>query len=170
MQLQFIIMLAEAFVILFELRALMQSSNIDYYHHVTQAVVKLTEPVIKFLPFRNYNIKGFYLCGIAVAFVIALAFSAVFFTYFGHMFAPGLILTFALCMTLKSFGYLILFLPSTRQWSYMCGLLTYPIVRPVQKIIPPIGMIDISLMIVMLAIFALNSLFLRIFGAVWMAL
>ena len=180
MQLQFIIMLAEAFVILFELRALMQSSNIDYYHPVTQAVVKLTEPVIKFLPFRNYNIKGFYLCGIAVAFVIALAFSAVFFTYFGHMFAPCLILTFALCMTLKSFGYLILFLllaqaltswlPSTRQWSYMCGLLTYPIVRPVQKIIPPIGMIDISLMIVMLAIFALNSLFLRIFGAVWMAL
>ena len=43
MQLQFIIMLAEAFVILFELRALMQSSNIDYYHPVTQAVVKLTE-------------------------------------------------------------------------------------------------------------------------------
>jgi YggT family protein len=49
----------------------------------------------------------------------------------------------------------------------MFGQLTYPIVAPVQKIIPPIGMIDISLMIVMIAIFALNRLAYSIFGLYW---
>ena len=70
MQINFYIMLAEAVIILFELRSLMQSSGIDYYHPATQTVVKLTEPVMKLLPFRNKNIKGFYYAGFIVAFAI----------------------------------------------------------------------------------------------------
>ena len=45
--LYFVFMVIEAVVILFELRALMQSSSVDYYHKVTQAVVRLTEPLIR---------------------------------------------------------------------------------------------------------------------------
>ena len=177
MQLNFYIMLAEAVIILFELRSLMQSSGIDYYHPATQTVVKLTEPVMKLLPFRNKSIKGFYYAGILVAFVLAVMFWFAFFViYAGKPDIPAVILL-AVLMTVKSFGYLILFLllaqalcswlPATRGYSFMFGQLTYPIVAPVQKIIPPIGMIDISLMIVMIAIFALNRLAYSIFGLYW---
>ena len=37
MAVPYLIMLAEALVILFELRALMQTSSIDFYHPATQA-------------------------------------------------------------------------------------------------------------------------------------
>ena len=83
-----------------------------------------------------------------------------------------LVLLFTTIITVKTFGYLIIilllaqaltsWLPSTRQWSIFFSQITYPIVAPVQKIIPPIGMIDISLMIVMLGLFALDSLFARL--------
>ena len=74
----------------------------------------------------------------------------------------------ALLMLLKTTGYLIIFLllaqaltswlPATRGWSFLFAQINAPIVAPVQRIIPPIGMIDISLMIVLIAIYALNSL------------
>lgn len=64
MAIHYLIMFATAVVMLFELRALMQSSSIDYYHPFTQAVVKLTEPLLGRLPFRNIHFKGFYYCGL----------------------------------------------------------------------------------------------------------
>ena len=64
--LYFVFMVIEAVVILFELRALMQSSSVDYYHKVTQAVVRLTEPLIRVIPFRNKSIGGFYFTGVNI--------------------------------------------------------------------------------------------------------
>ena len=87
------------------------------------------------------------------------------------------IILIAVLMTVKAFGYLVLclllvqaltsWLPATRGLSFTLGQLTYPLVSPVQKIIPPIGMIDISLMIIMIAIFALNRLGYSWFGMLW---
>ena len=173
-------MLAEAVIILFQLRSLMQSSGIDYYHPATQLVVKLTEPVMKLLPFRNKNIKGFYYAGFIVAFVLAAMFWFGFLQILGNSLNITAVILFSVLITIKSFGYLLLFLllaqalcswlPATRTYSFMFGQLTYPIVAPVQKIIPPIGMIDISLMIVMIAIFALNRLAYSLFGLYWAVL
>ncbi|WP_406021935.1 YggT family protein [Succinivibrio sp.] len=180
--LYFVFMVIEAVVILFELRALMQSSSVDYYHKVTQAVVRLTEPLIRVIPFRNKSIGGFYFTGVLVAFVIALFGCAlVVFTFLPNIPASqGLWVTLYLgtICTIKSFGYMVLFLllaqaltswlPSTREWSYYFSQITNPLVSPIQKIIPPIGMIDISLMILMLVIFGLDRIFLMIFGQYWM--
>ncbi len=178
MPINFYIMLGEALVILFELRALMQSSSIDYYNNITQAVIKLTEPLIKYLPFRSKQVFGFYYAGFVVATVISLAFWAIIMSIYAAGFIDILSLVIiSLLMVVKSFGYLVLclllaqaltsWLPSTRNLSYTLSVLTHPIVAPVQKIIPPIGMIDISLMIVMLVIFALNRLAYSIFGMNW---
>lgn len=180
--LYFVLMVIEAAVILFELRALMQSSSVDYYHKVTQAVVRLTEPLIRVIPFRNKSIGGFYFTGVLVAFVIALISCAlVVFTYLKNIpLSEGLwvALYFASMCTIKCFGYMVLFLllaqaltswlPSTREWSFYFSQITSPLVSPIQKIIPPIGMIDISLMILMLVIFGLDRIFLMIFGQYWM--
>ncbi|MGN0893452.1 MAG: YggT family protein [Succinivibrio sp.] len=172
---QFLIMFATAVVVLFELRALMQSSHIDYYNPFAQAVVKLTEPVIRLLPYRNSNIKGFYYCGFTVAFAFAFLFFLLLKLYLGMLAIDVLILS--IVMTVKGFGYMLFFLliaqaltswlPSTRQLSFTLSQITYPIVSPIQRIIPPIGMIDISLMILMLALFALDSFFAKIFKIYW---
>ncbi|MGN1281091.1 MAG: YggT family protein [Succinivibrio sp.] len=154
----------------------MQSSNIDYYHPFTQAVVKLTEPVIRLIPYRNANIKGFYYCGFTLAFAFALLFALALKFFIG--IPAVLVLVLSLVMTIKGFGYLLFFLfigqaltswlPSTRMLSITLSQITYPIVAPVQRIIPPIGMIDISLMILMLALFALDRLFAKVFGVLWL--
>lgn len=170
-----IIMLIQAVIMLFQLRALMQSSSVDYYNKVTQVVIKLTQPIIGILPIRSKQIKGFYYCGFVVSFVIALIASGLLHFIFK---APiPLALLISVILTVKTFGYLILilllaqaltsWLPSTRGWSLYFSQITHPIVSPVQRIIPPIGMVDISLMIVMLAIFAINSLCYKVFGIWW---
>ena len=73
MAIHYLIMFATAVVMLFELRALMQSSSIDYYHPFTQAVVKLTEPLLGRLPIRNIHFKGFYYCGFIVSFLYCIS-------------------------------------------------------------------------------------------------
>lgn len=175
MAINFLIMFITAVVMLFELRSLMQSSSIDYYHPFTQAVVKLTEPLLGRLPIRNLHIKGFYYCGFIVAFVISVIFFTVlvFFSYLNILF----IAMCSVIVTVKGFGYLLIFLllaqaltswlPNTRYLSMTFAQITYPIVGPVQKLIPPIGMIDLSLMVVMIALFALNSMLGMIFGSLW---
>lgn len=173
-----VILVIQAVIMLFELRSLVQSSSVSYYHPVAQAVAKLTDPILKFMPFRQKHIRGFFYAGLLIALFISLLFWLVFalFLRSGDLLATVPLL--GVLMTIKTFGYMLIilllvqaltsWLPSTRGISQLCYELTYPIVSPVQKIIPPIGMIDISLMIVLLVIYALNFLFYKIFGYIWM--
>ena len=112
-------------------------------------------------------------------FIVSFVIAVVFFTVLVSLssFDILLIALFSIILTVKSFGYLLIFLllaqaltswlPNTRYLSMTFAQITYPIVSPVQKLIPPIGMIDLSLMIVMIALFALNSMFGKIFGILW---
>jgi len=178
MRLDLIIMVAEAIVMLFQLRALMQTSSVDYYHRLTQVVVSLTEPVIKLLPFRNNNIKGFYYCGMLISLILSFIFWAVLLFTTDSSLNLTLLLLLPVLMTVKCFGYLLIglmivqaltsWLPSTRSLSYLLGQITYPVVSTVQRIIPPIGMIDISLMVVLLGLYLLNGLAYSIFGTLWL--
>ena len=173
-----IVLAGQALIMLFELRSLLQSSGVSYYHPLSQTVAKLTDPVIRFMPFRQKNVHGFFYAGMIVALIISLLFWFGFALWFGSSELIGYVPVLGILMTVKTFGYLLIFLllvqaltswlPSTRGISMLCGQLTYPIVSPIQKIIPPIGMIDISLMVVLLVLYALNALFLRLFGAMWL--
>lgn len=169
------LMVLQAVMMLFMLRALMQTANTNYYHPFTQSVIKLTSPVLKFMPFNNLQFRGFYYAGFLVAAIFALAFWLVIMSFFNLPFAQALIFT-VIC-EIKTFGYLVLallfvqaltsWLPSTRQISFFLASLTDIFVRPVQRIVPPVGMIDLSLMVVILAIYALNIVFAHIFGLMW---
>lgn len=172
---QGLIIFAEALVMLFELRFLLQASGADYYSPITQAVLKLTAPVM-----RPGFISRMYIGRLPVgALVIALVLSLAFWQGLGwYIHLPVLwSLKVGALMFVKTAGYLILilllvqaltsWLPSTRHISFLMAQLTSPVVAPVQRIIPPIGMIDISLMIVMIAIFAINRLCYSLFGMAW---
>lgn len=162
-----------AVVMLFQLRTLLQSSGADYYHPFSQAVTKLTNPLVNVPVWRNVRAGHFWLAGFIVALVVALVAWLViglfmlqipiFFSLLGGVF-----------LFTKSLGYLIIclllaqalcsWLPATREWSFLFAQTTAPITAPVQRLIPPIGMIDISLMVVLIAIYALNSLIYKLFS------
>lgn len=163
-----------AVVMLFQLRTLLQSSGADYYHPFSQAVTKLTNPLVN-LPFwRNIRVGHFYIAGFLAALAISLivwlllGLTAMRMPIFYSLLAGVFLFT-------KALGYLVIclllaqalcsWLPATREWSFLFAQTTAPITAPVQRIIPPIGMIDISLMVVLIAIYALNSLIYKIFAA-----
>lgn len=172
------IIVAEALVMLFELRFLLQSSSADYYHPFTQAVLKLTNPLVRIPPLPNLHVGRYYVAGLVVAWIIAIAFWQIISLTMGLATQDAIIL--GALMPLKVFGYLIFFLlivqaltswlPSTRSISILMYQITYPIVAPVQKVIPPIGMIDISLMIIIFVLYAVNGLCYKVFGVYWYAL
>ncbi|MGN0908396.1 MAG: YggT family protein, partial [Succinivibrio sp.] len=182
-EMSLVLLLGEAVVILFELRSLMQSSPADYYHPFVQLVARITQPVIGITPFRQSHIGWFFYAGALVALIFALVFWAaalIVLNAGGGITGSTLALipVLAVIMWVKCLGYLFLalllveaitsWLPSTRGVSYLCAQITSPLVAPVQKIIPPIGMIDISLMLIMIALFALNGLMARILGPIWL--
>lgn len=170
-----LIIVAEAFVMLFELRFLLQSSSADYYHPFTQAILKLTNPVINIPFIRGMHLRSYYIGGLAVAFVISLVFWVLLGSYI--RIPIDLSLLVGILMPFKVFGYLLFmlliiqaltsWLPSTRNVSYLMYQITAPITAPIQKIIPPIGMIDISLMLVIIALYAINSLCYKLFNILW---
>lgn len=171
-----ILLLVEAITMLFLLRFLLQSSGADYYHPLTQSVLKLTNPVCNIDFIRRLHIKSFFIGGACVAFVIDLVFWLGF--YFVTQLLPlKIVLLMSVLTCIKCFGYLMLmilivqalcsWLPSTRSISYLLYQISAPFVAPVQKLIPPIGVIDISLMIVVLVIFAIDSFLGSIFAPLW---
>lgn len=173
------IYLAEAIVILFLLRFLIDLSNNYSYHPITNSVRSFTNFVYNIPIINTIKIKSVNLAPILVSLIISVVFWVGFLLLapigMGNQIIFGILE--GCLMTVKCFGYLLVtlmliqalcsWLPSTREISYYTASLTQPIIGPVQKIIPPIGMIDISLMIVLLAIYALDSLFRNIFTLFW---
>ncbi len=163
-----ILTVVQAVVMLFELRSLVQSSHVDYYSKLTQAVYKLTNPLVNVPPFKTLRCGQFFAGGIAVALLLSLIFWIVM-SFSSALAVPiHIAVIAAVLMTVKCLGYLIIlilliqalcsWLPNTRPISYLMYQISEPIVAPVQKIIPPIGVIDISLMIILIALYALNAL------------
>ena len=152
-----------AVVMLFQFRALLQSSSANYYHPMVQAVTKLTNPLVNIPVWRQARMGSFFIAGFIVAMIISLAWWLLSALLFVILF-------------IKSFGYLVIclllvqalcsWLPATREFGYTLSQATEPITSPVQRIIPPIGMIDISLMVVLLLIYGANALIYKILASV----
>ncbi|SPT72120.1 YGGT family [Anaerobiospirillum thomasii] len=173
-------LVAKALIMLFLLRFLIQLSNAYYFSPLVQSVVKLTNPVCNLPGLSKIRLGRVYLSPLIAALAVDLIFWLCV-KLFTRLPIPVFdILTFTVLQTVKTFGVLVIsllliqaltsWLPSTRNISETVGQITYPLVSPVQKIIPPIGMIDISLMIVLLVIFAINRLMTSWLGPIWIML
>ncbi len=173
-----LLIIAEALVMIFELRFLLQSSGADYYHPLTQTIIKITNPVVNLKIIQNIHAGRFFVAALIVSWVISLMFWAAI-TYVSGITIPQALILGVL-MPVKTFGYLLFilliiqalssWLPATRSLCLLMSQLTYPVTAPVQRIIPPIGMIDISLMIVIFVLYAVNGICYRIFGSFWAVL
>lgn len=157
-------------------RVLLQRLSADYYNPIVQFVVRITNPLVR--PLRRVlpGIAGWDLAGLvlALAFAFLNAWLVLWLAGFG---TPALLIArfagkklLAVLINLYIFSILIQALLSwlnPRQYSPLAALLwrmNEPLLRPVRRILPPIGgTIDLSPLVVIIALEAL-SIFLGLPG------
>ena len=150
---------------LFVLRFLLQLMRADFYNPICQAIVKITDPVLKplrlVLPgIRNFDTASF-VASVAVYVALTLAHAAILGQFAGSPWQIGLS---AVLQTIL----LVLFI---LRWSIIIGIvasfvapgshhpalgliheLTEPVLAPARRLLPPIGGLDLSPILVFLMI------------------
>ncbi|WP_251975673.1 YggT family protein [Salinicola avicenniae] len=163
--------LVSIYLFVLMLRFLLQFSQADYYNPLSQGVVKATQPVVAPLqkilrPIGRIDIATLFAGFLLKALVILAIFQ---FAGFGVPPLQGLLLA-AVAGVLNAilkiyfFALIIMIILSwvAPQASHPGALLVMqivePIMAPVRRIIPPLGMIDLSPIVVFIAINLLDSL------------
>ncbi len=160
--------------LLFLVRFLLQASGADFYNPISQAVVKATDAICKPLrlalkPFRNFDFAS-----ILVAWVISVG-SVYAFTYLQYGSTPavfpalwaGMIKTLLVLMQFYKWTIIIMVIASfVAQGSYHPALqllqqLLEPIMAPLRKVLPTLGPLDLSPMVVLLIIILIEDILMR---------
>ena len=152
------------------LRFLMQVSRADYYNPISQAIVKLTDPAIR--PFRKVlpTIYGVDFATLGVAFVVQLTGVMLIMSLANQLFfhpqyiAWVLLGLFSVILKIYLFSLLISVIAS---WiapgsSHPALILIYqitePICVPARKLLPPMGGIDFSIILVFVFINIIDNI------------
>jgi YggT family protein len=165
------------------LRFLLQVAKADFYNPVSQAVIKITDPMIRVLRTVIPGYKGIDVSSLVLAFVIeAVAICTLIILYGENISNIGYtnIVTWAfagvLLIIIKIYYYAILasiimsfvmmFSGNTNPHSLLLLVwqLTEPIMSPVRKIIPSMGGLDFSPIFIFIAIQIIQNFILTTFG------
>ncbi|GAB2932267.1 YggT family protein [Rheinheimera gaetbuli] len=152
------------------LRLWLQLARADFYNPFSQFVVKATNPLV--LPLRRIvpSIGSLDSASLLLAYGITLAKLLVL-----QMLSAGQIvlvpsLIFAVIVLIKEIFTLlfwILVIRALLSWfsqgrspvEYVMHQLTEPVLRPIRRILPPIGGLDLSVLVVLVGLQFLNILF-----------
>ncbi|WP_027965839.1 YggT family protein [Halomonas halocynthiae] len=159
------------YLLLLMLRFLLQASRADYFNPLSQSVVKVTQPVVR--PFQGFLkplLGRFDLATLVSALLIKMAVITMILLISGFGMPPLVQLIIAGIATLAStilkiyfFALIAMIILSwvAPQSGHPAALLVMqlvqPIMAPVQRVIPPLGMIDLSPIVVFIAINLLDS-------------
>ncbi|MDN6180617.1 MAG: YggT family protein [Halomonas subglaciescola] len=154
------------------LRFLLQASGADYYNPLSQTVVKITQPVVA--PFQSFlgPVAGrFDLATLAAGFVLKVLGIIVIFMIIGVGMPPvgGLLIAAvaALANAILKIYFFALIVMIILSWvapqaghpgALLVMQLVEPIMAPVRRVIPPLGMIDLSPIVVFIIINLLDGL------------
>lgn len=165
------------------LRLWMQYARVNFHNPFTQFIVRITQPIIgpmrKLIPSIGRIDTATWILFYAVA-LLKILFIFRFEGYNAPLFSPYYLL-FALAAMAHAVGHLIFWLLLFRailSWvsrgqSYtdeLLAQLTEPLIAPIRRIIPPLGMIDISFMIFVFILMFLNLLAVDFLGNLWLIL
>lgn len=165
----------------FLVRLLLQLAQADFYNPIAQFVHKFTAPFIN--PLRNIlpDMGRFSLAALVVVLILIIIKFYIFGLILGQQFPSkaftlgslvglfftngfsisGLVAIFTNLLLVLFIGLMVTSFMSGGQYHPAMGFfqqVTSPILRPVQKIIPPIGgTIDLSPMLVLLVLFFIQS-------------
>lgn len=163
--------LFDIYIMIVFTRFLLQLLRADFYNPVSQFVVKATTPVLK--PLRRIipGYGGIDNASLVLMTVLILAKLVIWgFLQLGIMIPPlalALLFLKSAALTLINYFTLIIFAGAIMSWiaqgfhpvAAVLSQLSDPIVAPVRRILPPMGGIDFSPMLVILGLITLKILF-----------
>ncbi|MBS3669010.1 YggT family protein [Vreelandella sp. F11] len=164
--------LINIYLFLLMLRFLLQASRADYYNPLSQSVVKITQPVVGlFQGFLGPVAGRFDLATLAAGFVLKVVSIIAIFMVIGVGMPPiaGLMIAgvAALANAILKIYFFAMIVMIILSWvapnashpgALLVMQLVEPIMAPVRKVIPPLGMIDLSPIVVFIAINLVDSL------------
>lgn len=162
---------ASVFLLFVILRFMLQLARADFYNPFSQAVVKITSPALKPLRVFIPGLFGIDFASIVLALLVQLAFGElVALILTGAIINPALLLLWGAIGIIKFLanillvGILVLVVSSfIAPYSTHPGLalvrqLMQPLLNPLQKIIPPAGGLDFSVMALAMGIYVVRIL------------
>lgn len=164
--------LINIYLFLLMLRFLLQASRADYYNPLSQSVVKITQPVVGlFQGFLGPVAGRFDLATLAAGFVLKVVSMVAIFMVIGVGMPPipGLLIAgiAALANAILKIYFFAMIVMIILSWvapnashpgALLVMQLVEPIMAPVRKVIPPLGMIDLSPIVVFIAINLVDGL------------
>ncbi len=165
--------LLQLFILAFVLRFLLQLVRANFYNPISQAILRITDPLV--VPARRIipGWKGIDIATLVVILVLELAAAQVLFGLYGMgfvgigpLFAAAIVKLVRTVIQVYFFALLIYALlswfggpqghhPAVGLLSSLCE----PLLRPVRRIIPPVGGLDLSVLFLLLGLQALLLLF-----------
>ncbi|AOF53419.1 hypothetical protein BKG91_07195 [Rodentibacter caecimuris] len=155
------------------LRIWLQLAKVDYYNPLSQFIVKITEPLLK--PIRKMMpiIKNMDTSAVLLIFILGALKSLL---YFG--LAIDVMVILGLLSILKAIGmtiFYVLFIGAISSWFnrgnnpifYAFYQLSEPLLRPVRKILPTIGVIDFSPMVIVFILLFINNFMIDMLQGLW---
>lgn len=148
--------LIHLYVFVLMLRFLMQWVRADFYNPISQFVVRITSPLV--MPLRRIipGYKGMDMATLFLAYLFLVLMRVLIFTIKGYDLAVPVIMVYGLTdlisLTIDIFFFAIL-IQVILSWVNPHGhnpaisllySITAPVMKPVQRLIPPIGGMDVS--------------------------
>ncbi|TKI03084.1 YggT family protein [Martelella alba] len=174
--------LIDLYIMVLLLRIWMQWVRCDFYNPFSQFIVKITQPIIgplrRFLP----SLGPIDSASLLVAYILAtLKLPLLVLIQNGALDIDPLNFLAGLLTLLKAAGQLvfwIIIIRSLMSWvsqgrspmDYVLYQLTEPLMAPIRRIIPAMGGIDFSAMVVILILYMLNYLGMDLFQGLWFQL
>lgn len=171
--------LIDLYVMVLLLRIWMQWARTDFYNPFSQFVVKITQPVIR--PLRRIlpPLGPIDSASLLLAFIITTLKLPLFFLIkYGVFPLEPIMLLVGLISLVKAAGLLVFWLiiiRSLMSWvsqgrgpmDFLLMQLTEPLMSPIRRVLPAMGGIDFSAMIVILILYMLNYLGMDLLGGLW---
>ena len=159
------------------LRLWLQLARADFYNPFSQFVVKATNPLV--LPLRRVipSIGSLDSATLVLAYGIMLAKMLLMQLLAQGQVALGASLIFAVVLLVKEILTLlfwILVIRALLSWfsqgrspvEHVMHQLTEPLLRPIRRILPPLGGLDLSVLVVLVGLQFLNILFIDLIGRI----
>ena len=164
--------LINIYLFLLMLRFLLQASRADYYNPLSQSVVRITQPVVGlFQGFLGPVAGRFDLATLAAGFVLKVVSIIAIFMVIGVGMPPiaGLLIAGAAALAnailkIYFFALIVMIILSwvapnaSHPGALLVMQLVEPIMAPVRKVVPSLGMIDLSPIVVFIAINLIDGL------------
>ncbi|CRY18871.1 YggT family protein [Yersinia enterocolitica] len=172
----------DLYVMVLLLRIWMQWVHSDFYNPFSQFVVKITQPIVG--PLRRVipSLGPIDSASLLLAFLLmTIKYPLLVLIQSGSMSLSLYNLLFGIISLVKAAGYLIFWVMIIRalmSWvsqgrspmDYLLYQLTEPLMAPIRHILPAMGGIDFSAMVVILILYLINYLGMDLLGELWFVL